>query len=102
MHQTKSTIDKASNWRPHRGKSNFLGQQSNFRGQQNDSQSYRGSKHNQAQYRGNTIHDSSTRHRTNQSFKPTNGRQLNPLGNDGYTSQCMTCQTGSKNLEKFQ
>ena len=75
-----------SNWRPHRGKSNF-------RGQQNDIPSYRGSKHNQAQYRGNTIHDSSTRRRTNQSFKPTNGRQLNPLGSDGYISRCMICQS---------
>ena len=43
--------------------------------------------------RGNTIHDSSTRRRTNQSFKPTNGRQLNPLGSDGYISRCMICQS---------
>ena len=64
-----------SNWRPHRGKSNF-------HGQQNDIRSYIGSKYNQAQYRGNTIHDSSTRRRTNQSFKPTNGRQLNLLSSD--------------------
>ena len=77
---------------------------SNFCGQQNDICSYRGSKHNQAQYRGNTIHDSSTHGRANQSFKPANGRQLSspgsangkqlsPPGSDGYTSQCMICQS---------
>ena len=73
-------------WRPYRGKSNF-------RGQQNDIHSNRDSKHNQAQCRGNTIHDSSTLCRTNQSFKPTNGRQLNPLDSDGYTGRCMICQS---------